>query len=135
MVDAFLKVPNMTVVSLNNTYMRPNAMSTINCVYAAEMEHPSKRRHILRKTAYIARMTSKAIVTMVLVDTQPAPEPLNSGLYRTYANTRVVAIKRALRAKYNPAGTQQHVLHVTDTPMRTPLSCNALECRRLTPPP
>ena len=105
-VDAFFKVPNMTVVSLNNTYMRPNAMSTINCVYAAEMEHPSKRRHILRKTAYIARMTSKAIVTMVLVDTQPAPEPLNSGLYRTYANTRVVAIKRALRAKYNPAGTE-----------------------------
>lgn len=46
-------------------------------------------------------MTSKAIVTMVLVDTQPTPEPLNNGVYRTHANTRVVAIKRALRAKYN----------------------------------
>ena len=130
-VDAFFKVPNMTVVSLNNTYMRPNAMSTINCVYAAEMEHPSKRRHILRKTAYIARMTSKAIVTMVLVDTQPAPEPLNSGLYRTHANTRVVAVKRALRAKYNPAGTQQHVLHVTDNPNE---NAAILQCLGMPPP-
>ena len=130
-VDAFFKVPNMTVVSLNNTYMRPNAMSTINCVYAAEMEHPSKRRHILRKTAYIARMKSKAIVTMVLVDTQPAPEPLNSGLYRTHANTRVVAVKRALRAKYNPAGTQQHVLHVTDNPNE---NAAILQCLGMPPP-
>ena len=131
MVDAFLKVPNITVVSLNNTYMRPNAMSTINCVYAAEMEHPSKRKHILRKTAYIARMTSKAIVTMMLVDTQPTPEPLNSGLYRTYANTRVVAIKRALRAKYNPAGTQQHVLHVSDNPNE---NAAILQCLEMPPP-
>jgi hypothetical protein len=131
MVDAFFKVPNMTVVSLNNTYMRPSAMSTINCVYAAEMEHPSKRRHILRKTAYIARMTSKAIVTMVLVDTQPTPEPLNNGVYRTHANTRVVAIKRALRAKYNPAGTQQHVLHVTDNPSE---NAAILQCLGMPPP-
>ena len=66
--------------------------------------------------AYISRMKSKSIVVMVVVDARPTPQPLNSGLYRTWANTRVVAVKRKLREVHNPRGTQHHVLHVTDNP-------------------
>lgn len=60
---------------------------------------------------FLARINSKAIVVMLVVDTKPATLP-------NFHNDHMDALKRQLRLAYNPPGVgrqgHHHALHITD---------------------
>jgi len=139
------------VVSLINSEMR-NASSLGACIYNTETSliraqedadkeaalpgHRGRARwlrtynqlHIRHKTEFLARINSKAIVVMLVVDTKPAILP-------NFHNDHMDALKRQLRLAYNPpvVGREghHHALHITDDPSEVGAM---LRCLGMPPP-
>ena len=154
MVEAIHAEGNMSVVSLVNAEMHKSTKLLLPCIYGThEKYRPEKWRRIFKKAEYLARMSSKAIVVMIVVDHM---DPTNS--YNNYTE-RMIGVKEQLRTAYNPRSdrgessrmvhmvesshngangyplttprSNQHVLHVTDEPLEI---APILRCLGMPPP-
>ena len=139
MVEAFHAEGNMSVVSLVNAEMNTSPKLLLPCIYEETQGRKGSTR-IFQKADYLARMSSKAIVVMIVVDHM---DPTH--LHNNYTE-RMIGVKGQLRTAYNPRGassrsvtviapgkrlSNHHVLHSTDEPLQI---APALRCLGMPPP-